>query len=94
MKIKLYKVNKFILTLYNTLLYDPVSQTGCIPSGSVLETENPQTLYINESGFYSIIFVSKKEEALEFRRWVTSTVLPPIKKTCSYNITYNYIEGI
>ena len=78
--------------IFSKLLEDPVSQTGCIPIGSVLETEDPKTLYINESGFYSFIFASKKQDALEFRRWITSEVLPSIRKTCSYNITDNYIE--
>jgi prophage antirepressor-like protein len=56
------------------------------------ENEDPQTIFINESGFYTIIFASKKAEAIKFRKWVTSKVLPSIRKTGSYNLIDNYIE--
>lgn len=36
---------------------------------------------INESGLYSLIMSSKMEKAKEFKRWVTSEVLPSIRKT-------------
>lgn len=39
---------------------------------------------INESGLYSLIFSSKLESAKRFKRWVTSEVLPTIRKTGSY----------
>ena len=39
---------------------------------------------INESGLYSLIFGSKLEGAQRFKRWVTSEVLPAIRKTGSY----------
>ena len=39
---------------------------------------------INESGLYSLIFGSKLESAKRFKRWVTSEVLPSIRKTGSY----------
>lgn len=39
---------------------------------------------INESGLYSLIFSSKLESAKRFKRWVTSTVLPSIRKTGGY----------
>ena len=58
----------------------------------LFENEIPQTVYINESGFYSIIFASQKEEAKTFQRWVTSIVLPTIRKTGCYNIINDYIE--
>lgn len=40
---------------------------------------------INESGLYSAILGSAKEEAKRFKRWVTSEVLPTIRKTGSYS---------
>ena len=40
---------------------------------------------INESGLYSLIFSSRLPKAKEFKRWVTSEVLPAIRKTGSYN---------
>lgn len=39
---------------------------------------------INESGVYSLIFSSKLPSAKKFKRWVTSEVLPSIRKTGSY----------
>ena len=42
--------------------------------------------FINESGLYDLILESKKPEAKVFRRWVTSEVLPSIRKTGSYNV--------
>lgn len=44
-----------------------------------------QMTIINESGLYSLIFGSKLESAKKFKRWVTSEVLPTIRKTGSYN---------
>lgn len=41
---------------------------------------------INESGLYSMIMTSRKEEAKRFKRWVTSEVLPAIRKTGRYAI--------
>ena len=39
---------------------------------------------INESGLYSLILQSKLSKAREFKRWVTSEVLPQIRKTGGY----------
>lgn len=41
---------------------------------------------ISESGLYALVFKSLKPEAKEFRRWVTGTVLPQIRKTGAYSI--------
>ena len=40
---------------------------------------------VNESGLYSLIFTSRKPEAKRFKKWVTSEVLPSIRKTGSYS---------
>lgn len=42
---------------------------------------------INESGLYSLIFGSKLEKAKRFKHWVTSEVLPALRKTGSYTIS-------
>ena len=42
---------------------------------------------INESGLYSLVLSSKLPDAKKFKRWVTSEVLPAIRKTGSYQIT-------
>ena len=41
---------------------------------------------INEAGLYTLVIKSDKPEAKPFRRWVTSEVLPSIRKTGSYSI--------
>lgn len=43
-----------------------------------------QMLVINESGLYSAILRSRKAEAKRFRKWVTSEVLPTIRRTGRY----------
>lgn len=45
---------------------------------------NQDTTIINESGLYSLILGSKLPKAKEFKRWVTSEVLPTLRKTGSY----------
>lgn len=44
---------------------------------------------INESGLYTLLMRSNKEEAKPFRRWVTHDVLPSIRKTGSYSVNGN-----
>lgn len=45
-----------------------------------------ETVTINESGLYSLILTSRKEAAKRFKKWVTSEVLPAIRKTGSYGV--------
>lgn len=57
-------------------------------SATVDTLGGPQSMTIvNESGVYSLTFVSRKPEARQFMRWVTSEVLPAIRKTGSYSAT-------
>lgn len=42
--------------------------------------------WINESGLYALIFGSKLESAKRFKRWVTSEVLPAIRRTGTYGL--------
>ena len=48
--------------------------------------QNREVTLINESGLYSLIMSSKLPSAKAFKRWVTSDVLPAIRKTGSYNM--------
>lgn len=50
-------------------------------NGNVVKT---QTSLINESGLYALIFGSKLESAKRFKHWVTSEVLPSIRKHGAY----------
>ena len=42
------------------------------------------TLFVNESGLYSLVLSSKLPQAKAFKRWVTNEVLPQIRKTGGY----------
>ena len=46
--------------------------------------QNREMKVINESGLYSLILSSKLPSAKKFKRWVTSEVLPAIRKTGAY----------
>lgn len=45
--------------------------------------------YINESGLYSLIFGSELKKAKKFKKWITSEVLPAIRKTGKYEMKTN-----
>ena len=49
-------------------------------------------VFINESGFYSLVFSSKLETAKKFKRWVTSEVLPSIRKYGYYRMIDSRIK--
>ena len=50
---------------------------------------------INESDLYSVILLSRKPEAKRFKKWITSEVLPEIRKTGSYLRTpRTYIQAL
>lgn len=55
---------------------------------------NPNQVVINESGLYALIFGSKLDSAKRFKRWVTSEVLPSIRRTGSYGIPLTIPEQI
>lgn len=49
---------------------------------------------INESGLYSLIFSSKLDSAKRFKRWVTSEVLPAIRKTGTYQVPSDPMQAL
>ena len=53
----------------------------------VVSGQNRNVIIINESGLYSLILSSKLEQAKAFKRWVTSEVLPAIRKTGRYELS-------
>lgn len=61
----------------------PTSQNGRLVSSTWL---------INESGLYSLILSSKLPTAKKFKRWVTSEVLPAIRKTGKYELVPVEVE--
>lgn len=48
--------------------------------------QNKETILINESGLYSLVLSSKLPNAKQFRRWVTSEVLPSLRKYGTYSM--------
>lgn len=65
---------------------DEVSQTYLTDSLG----RKQETTVINESGLYHVILRSDKQEAKPFRKWVTSEVLPSIRKTGGYALPKDY----
>ena len=53
----------------------------------VLAGQRREVTLINESGLYSLILSRKMEEAKRFKHWITSEVLPAIRKTGGYQQT-------
>ena len=48
------------------------------------KVQNVQMNFVNESGFYALVLGSKLATAVKFKDWVTSVVLPQIRKTGGY----------
>ena len=51
-------------------------------------------IIINESGLYSLVFNSRLESAKRFKHWVTSEVIPQIRKTGAYHTPKTYAEAL
>lgn len=63
---------------------DHVDDEDKLTERIVLSGQNRELIFINESGLYSLILSSKLPSAREFKRWVTSSVLPMIRRTGIY----------
>lgn len=66
-------------------------------TGSRITTsgQSREMTIINESGLYSLILKSKLPNAKKFKRWVTSEVLPTIRKTGSYtNVPKSFAQAL
>lgn len=50
--------------------------------------------YINESNLYKVIFQSRKPQAEQFTEWVTSEVLPTLRRTGTYSIQHNPMQAL
>lgn len=53
-----------------------------------------EMVMINESGLYSLVLSSKLESARKFKRWITSEVIPQIRKTGAYHVPQTYAEAL
>lgn len=70
-------------TLENT---DDFRGNDSLPRNNFIKINSNGMKFINESGLYTLIARSNKPEARKFQRWVTSEVLPSIRKTGSYGL--------
>ena len=59
---------------------DHVCEEDKLTEQIVLSGQNRKAIFIYESGLYALILSSKLESAKRFKRWVTSEVLPAIRK--------------
>jgi prophage antirepressor-like protein len=72
---------------------DPIQNIGSL--GGPGQEGGAQSLnIINESGLYNLIFRSNKPEAREFRKWVTSVVLPSIRQKGYYAVSKQLTDRI
>lgn len=75
-----------------------LNQKGVAITDTLTKGGKQKILYINESNLYKLIFSSRKPEAKKFEDWITSEVIPSIRKTGSYSLEYktpkNYIEAL
>lgn len=51
-------------------------------------------IIINESGLYSLVLSSKLPTAKKFKRWVTSEVLPTLRRTGTYSIQHDPMQAL
>lgn len=70
---------------------DTVGNTDSIRGCGANVDARPQSITIvNESGLYSLVLTSRKPAAKRFKKWVTSEVIPSIRKTGGYGKTEIY----
>lgn len=74
-----------ILELSNSRkVVERLNEKGVTTSDTLTNGGTQKMTYINESNLYKTIFQSRKEEAEQFTEWVTSEVLPAIRKNGAY----------
>ena len=59
-----------------------------------LGSRSGETFFVTESGLYAVVLRSDKPNAKKFRKWVTSEVLPSIRKRGTYNLPGTYKEAL
>lgn len=73
---------------------DHVDEEDKLTERIVLSDQSRNVILINESGMYSLVFGSKLESAKRFKKWVTSEVLPTIRKTGTYQKPLSPLEQL
>ena len=72
---------------------DPEDKTTTLIQGTGSNYKS-KVVIINESGLYALVLSSKLPQARAFKRWVTSDVLPQIRKTGAYTMQRKQIEDM
>lgn len=67
-------------------------QKGITSSYTLTNGGEQSLLFVDESNLYETIFASRKPEAKEFRYWITTEVIPSIRKTGAYFTPQTFIE--
>lgn len=75
-----------VLDIGNSRMVTTRLDEGCVSQADVTDAlgRDRATTVVNEAGMYEVVIRSDKPEAVAFRRWITSEVLPQIRKTGSY----------
>lgn len=77
-----------ILDLTNAGQVKPrLNEKGITTNDTLTNGEVQKMIYVNESNLYKVVFQSRKPEAEDFAEWVTSEVLPSIRKNGGYIMT-------
>ena len=76
----------------NKAMIDHVDDEDKLTSRIVMAGQNRQVIIINESGLYALILSSKLEGARRFKRWVTSEVLPAIRRNGRYELEQQVVK--
>ena len=63
-----------------------IDEEDKLTSQIAIAGQNRNVICINESGIYALVFGSKLESAKKFKHWITSEVLPQIRKTGTYSV--------
>ena len=71
-----------------------LNQKGVVCTDTLTSGGMQKMNFINESNLYKTIFQSRKPEAERFTEWVTSEVLPTIRKTGAYHTPATYKEAL
>lgn len=84
-----------ILELSNSRkVVERLNEKGVTTSDTLTKGGMQKMTFINESNLYKVIFQSRKPQAEQFTEWVTSEVLPTLRKTGSYRLPQTPEEKI
>ena len=78
----------------NKAIRDHVDNEDKLTERIVLSGQNRDAIIINESGVYALVFGSKLPSAKKFKHWVTSEVLPTLRKTGGYKMPETFSEAL